>query len=89
MPELTEGFHQLGAGEYEPVLFDDVMKRFYLATNTQSQMEFANWLGIRQSFVSDAKRRNRIPVTWLRELVTRGVNSSPSWVLTGKEPQFW
>ncbi len=89
MPELTEEFHQLGAGEYETVLFDDVMKRFYLATNTQSQMEFANWLGIRQSFVSDAKRRNRIPVTWLRELVTRGVNSSPSWVLTGKEPQFW
>ncbi|WCB45732.1 helix-turn-helix domain-containing protein [Nitratidesulfovibrio vulgaris] len=89
MPELTEEFHQLGSGEYETVLFEDVMKRFFLATNTRSQMEFAYWLGIRQSSVSDAKRRNRIPIAWLRELVTRGVDSSPSWVMTGKGPQFW
>ncbi|MDL2314428.1 helix-turn-helix domain containing protein [Desulfovibrio sp. OttesenSCG-928-C14] len=89
MMELTGEYHQLGVGEYEAVLFEDVMKRFYLATNTRSQMEFANWLGIRQSFVSDAKRRNRIPVAWLRELVTREVDSSPSWVMTGKEPRFW
>ena len=85
----TTDFHQLDREEYEGVTFDEVLRRFYKATDTRSQMELANWLGIRQSAISDAKRRNRIPVAWLRELVRRQVDHIPEWVMTGKGREFW
>ncbi len=89
MDVYVDGYHLLGQGDYEGITFEDVLQRMYAATGTNGQMELADWLGIRQAFISDARRRNRMPVAWLRELVKRKVNCTPEWVITGKEPRFW
>ena len=89
MISAAYGYHDLGAGKYEGILFEDVLRRLYTATGTRSQIELAAWLGIRQSLISDANRRNRIPIAWLRELVQRKVDYSPIWIMTGEEPKFW
>ena len=89
MGAYTDGFHRLGQGEHHGIAFDDVMQRMYTATGTKGQRELADWLGVRQAFISDARRRNRMPVAWLRELVKKKVNCTPEWVMTGKEPRFW
>lgn len=52
-------------------------------TNTRTQVELAECLGIRQSSVSDAKRRNSIPSDWLVTLAMQ-LGLHPQWVLTGK-----
>ena len=88
MGAYTDGFHRLGQGEHHGIAFDDVM-RMYTATGTKGQRELADWLGVRQAFISDARRRNRIPVAWLRELVKRKVSCAPERVMTGKGLQFW
>lgn len=63
-------------------LFDEQMKRLYLVTGTRTQMELADVLGIRQSSVSDAKKRQNVPAEWLITILrTKGVH--PDWILTG------
>ena len=89
MGAYTDGFHRLGQGEHHGIAFDDVVQRMYTATGTKGQRELADWLGVRQAFISDARRRNRIPVAWLRELVKRKVSCAPERVMTGKGLQFW
>lgn len=67
--------------------FQTVMERIYAATGTSTQQELALLLGIRQSSISDAKRRAIIPFRWLLTLSRlRSVN--PDWVLTGKAPMY-
>lgn len=41
--------------------FDAQMERIHRATGTRTQVELAEFLGIRQSAVSDARRRGKIP----------------------------
>lgn len=63
------------------------LSRFFEAAECRTQVELADFLGIRQSSISDAKRRNAIPAEWLVTLLRRTwVN--PSWVLTGQEPRY-
>ncbi len=63
------------------------LERFLMASECCTQLELANFLGIRQSFISDAKRRGIIPADWLDFLKkTKGIN--PEWVLTGTPPQY-
>ena len=45
--------------------FDKQMERIKLITGKRTQTELADLLGIRQSSVSDAKRRGKIPSGWL------------------------
>ncbi len=50
-------------------------------------MQLAHCLGIRQSTISDAKRRARIPDSWLVTALTqRAVN--PAWIKTGEGPRY-
>lgn len=42
-------------------IFDSQIERIKLATGKRMQVELANFFGIRQSSVSDAKRRGKIP----------------------------
>lgn len=63
------------------------IKRIQLITDKHTQTELADFFGIRQSSVSDAKRRSAIPSSWLLKLMlSRNVN--PEWVLTGNGPCF-
>lgn len=63
--------------------FDEQLERIKLVTKTRTQAGHAEYLGIRQSFVSDAKRRGNIPADWLLTIM-RVLNVNPDWVSTGK-----
>ena len=59
------------------------LKRFFEAAGCRTQVELAEFLGIKQSSVSDAKERGSIPSDWLLTLWRKkGVN--PDWILTGQ-----
>ena len=71
---------------FEDKQFRSIMKRIHEATGTKTQVELADVLGIRQSSISDAKRRGRIPDNWLMELF-RQFNLNPHWIVDGVEPR--
>lgn len=69
------------------VVFDDAFERIKKATGLRTQVEVARLLDIRQSSISDAKRRKSVPDGWLVKLYQLyGLN--PNWVLDGEQPQF-
>ena len=45
--------------------FDEALERIKRATGARTQVDLAAILGIRQSSISDAKRRQSIPADWL------------------------
>lgn len=55
--------------------------------NPRTQVDMAELLGIRQSSVSDAKRRDSIPDGWLVPLQMR-YDLNPRWILTGHSDMF-
>lgn len=67
--------------------FDEVFERIKLATNTRTQVELAEVLDIRQSSISDAKRRNSVPSDWYMKLFEKfGLN--PDWLKKGSGPMY-
>lgn len=73
--------------EHEAPGFAGAMSRIQRTTGCRTQVELAALLGIRQSSISDAKRRSSIPGDWLVLLLRlRGV--SPEWILTGCGPRY-
>lgn len=83
------GFHQMGEGEYVGSSATDVVKRMKQATRCTNLYELAIHLKTSHADIRDAKRRNIIPVIWLRELVTTHGETSPVWLLTGKIDEAW
>lgn len=76
-PESTE-VATVGTNDFEAAL-----KRIHEEAGTKTQVQLAELLGIRQSSISDAKRRVSIPSDWLLKLfLAKGVN--PDWVLNGE-----
>lgn len=67
--------------------FDEQMERIKFITGKRTQNELANLLGVKQSSVSDAKRRGKIPSSWL-VILMRVKNVHPEWILTGNGPYF-
>jgi hypothetical protein len=66
------------AGQFAPAY-----ARIQEALGINTQMQLAEALGIRQSSISDAKRRGSIPADWLLTLaLNHGLH--PRWVLTGR-----
>ena len=66
---------------------DSPLSRIYVVTGCKTQVELAGLLGIRQSSISDAKRRGVIPADWLIKLLRQhAVN--PDWVLFGTLPKY-
>lgn len=62
------------------------LRRVFEATGCRTQLELAKVLGVKQSSISDAKKRGSIPAEWLLKLLLRrGVH--PAWVLTGQGPR--
>lgn len=67
--------------------FQEVYDRVRFATNTKTQAELANVLEIRQSSISDAKRRGSIPPEWYIKLFEKfGLN--PDWIKQGVGPMY-
>ncbi|MBB5143041.1 helix-turn-helix domain-containing protein [Desulfovibrio intestinalis] len=69
------------------VTFNEIMMRIQSVTNTKTQVELAKFLGIRQSSISDAKKRRAIPAEWLIKLL-KHKSTNPDWILLGVEPIF-
>lgn len=67
--------------------FDAALDRIYSITDTTTQVALSEVLGIRQSSVSDARKRNSIPRAWLVTLVDR-FSANPAWILTGEGPRY-
>jgi len=67
--------------------FDEVLDRIKKATGARTQVELANLLGIRQSSISDAKRRNSVPADWYMKLY-RALGLNPEWLSDGIEPMY-
>lgn len=67
--------------------FDDIFQRFLQVTGTGTQQELADVLGIKQSTISESKKRNTVPPGWFLTLFEkRGVN--PDWLKQGKGPML-
>lgn len=59
------------------------LQRFFEAVECRTQAELAEFLGIKQSSISDAKKRKTIPPDWLlTALRKKGIR--PDWILTGQ-----
>ncbi|MBB5144394.1 helix-turn-helix domain-containing protein [Desulfovibrio intestinalis] len=58
------------------------LDRFFEAAGCRTQVELAEFLGIKQSSVADAKKRKSIPADWLVTLL-RLKRINPEWILTG------
>lgn len=68
-------------------LHEQAMDRIKEVTGCSTQMQLAEALGVRQSSISDAKRRASIPAGWLLTLVRRPWRVNPDWILTGLGPR--
>ena len=68
-------------------LFSAQIERIKLVTGKQTYAELANFLGIRQSSVSAAVQRGKIPSSWLVTLMCTN-NIRPEWILTGTGPCY-
>lgn len=67
--------------------FEAAMRRIQAVTGTRTQVELAKLLDIRQSSISDAKKRASIPDAWLVKLV-KDFAANPTWVLSGEETPY-
>lgn len=68
-------------------MFEAQMARIHEATNTGTQCELATALGIRQSSISDAKKRNALPPGWLVTLAM-DYNVNPNWIISGEGGRY-
>ena len=62
-------------------------ERLFEAAECRTQTELADLLGIRQSSIAVAKRRNRLPSDWLLKLL-RLRNINPDWIIFGSGPKY-
>ena len=62
-------------------------RRLLEVTGSESQSDLCEHLGIRQSSISDAKKRKSIPAEWLWTIWKRKM-INPDWILDGHSPKF-
>lgn len=67
--------------------FASQYRRVFEAAECATQVELAAFLGMRQSSISDAKRRGSVPSYWLVKLLEKN-RTNPAWVLTGQGPRL-
>ena len=68
--------------------FENALKRFFEITGCRTQLELAEFLQVRQSSISDAKRRKNIPAEWLVKLFYKK-QVSPLWILNGTGAKYF
>ncbi|MGE4504735.1 MAG: helix-turn-helix domain-containing protein [Desulfovibrionaceae bacterium] len=67
--------------------FEAALERIKKATGARTQVQLAEVLGVRQSSISDAKRRCSIPAEWFLKLY-RSHGLDPDWLSDGVEPIY-
>lgn len=67
--------------------FEDALERIKKATGARTQVQLAEVLDVRQSSISDAKRRCSIPAEWFLKLY-RSHGLDPDWLAEGVEPVY-
>lgn len=67
--------------------FDEALGRIKTATGARTQVQLAEVLDVRQSSISDAKRRCSIPAEWYLKLY-RSHGLDPDWISNGTEPVY-
>jgi len=72
----------------DKILFNEQMERIKLITGIRTQAELADLLGVKQSSISDARKRGRVPSGWLVTLM-RYKHANPEWIATGKGPEVF
>ncbi|EPR36227.1 CI repressor [Alkalidesulfovibrio alkalitolerans DSM 16529] len=78
--------NQAGSALRDAEEFNDIYLRVLEAAGAQTQQDLAERLGIRQSSVSDAKKKKRVPASWILSLcLEAGYN--PRWLLSGEPPR--
>ena len=63
------------------------LSRVFTVAECNTQAELAEILGIKQSSISDAKRRGAIPPEWLVKLLQKK-GANPEWVMTGTGQKY-
>ena len=64
--------------------FEGAMERIKDVFGVRTQVQLAEKIGVRQSSISDAKRRCSIPADWLLT-IWRQTGYSPDWIMDGDE----
>ncbi len=67
--------------------FDAQYQRVFEAAGCKTQVELADFLEVRQSSVSDAKRRQSIPAEWRVKLYEKN-RINPEWILRGEGGKY-
>ena len=67
--------------------FDEIFRRFQSVTGTSTQQELADVLGIKQSTISESKKRGTVPPGWFLVLFEMRV-VNPDWLKQGKGPIY-
>lgn len=67
--------------------FDSQFARIFEAAECRTQLELAEFLNIKQSSVSDAKRRKAVPAEWLVKLFEKK-RINPDWLRNGTGGKF-
>jgi hypothetical protein len=67
--------------------YEAAMARIVGVTGAVTQVRLAEVLDVRQSSISDAKRRASIPAEWLLKLM-RSHQVMPDWILAGQGPKL-
>lgn len=67
--------------------FDAAYARMCESSGVKTQTALSAHLGIRQSSISDARKRNAVPAAWLLTLLSRE-RVNPGWILTGEGPKY-
>ena len=66
--------------------FSSVYRRLFEAAGVQKQTELATALGVAQSNISRARKRGKIPESWLLQCQIR-FSVNPLWILYGDKYQ--
>ncbi len=67
--------------------FEFQYKRVFEAAECRTQIELADLLEVRQSSISDARRRQSIPAEWRMKLFEKK-RINPEWVLCGQGSKY-
>jgi hypothetical protein len=70
-----------------PSAFEAQYQRVFEAAGCRTQVELAAVLDVRQSSVSDAKRRQSIPAEWRMKLFEKK-RINPQWILSGEGGKY-